>query len=154
MYLYNIKNIDVIVFKKIKRLRHYMKVVDDNINELNLKYSGDGTMNTYKIVKIKRDNAYRIYTVLNFDQNLYKTYDNRFIDLGVRKFVKEFTEDLNSKGLREMIKIHEISAIGESSAFVSFEFRDINIAKWKLIFNFVVGISIFVLSLYIISLFF
>ena len=79
MILYNIKIKDVIVLKKIKRLRHYMKVVDDNIDELSLKYSGDGTMNTYKIVKIKRDKAYRIYTVLNFDQELYKTYDNRSI---------------------------------------------------------------------------
>ena len=131
-----------------------MKVVDDNINELSLKYSGVDNMNTYKILSIKRDRAYRLYTVLNFDTELYKTYDNRFIDMGVRKFVSEFIEDLNKKGLREMVKISKISKIGESSALVSFEFKDIDIAKWKLFLYGVIGISFFVISLFIISLLF
>ena len=135
------------MFKKFKRLKHYMAVVDNNIDELSFKYSGVDNMNTYKILSIKRDGAFRIYTVLNFDQKLYDTYDNRFIDMGVRKFVGEFIEDLNRKGLREMVKISRISKIGESSALVSFEFKDIDIAKWKLFLYGVIGISFFIVSL-------
>ena len=122
------------LFKKISLYLSYRKALLDNKNEL---LSG----RNFRI-----DGVNRLYTVVNVPPELFdeaytmKTSDiNKISEPYITEFVKQVSDILDSKGLRELYEIYDISKIDRFSYLVIFGFKFFNtdrVAK-SILFKFI-----------------
>lgn len=105
------------IFKKIKLFNSFKKTLDENRSELELKF------------KVRLDNAYRLYTVINVPEDLIgEAYSLKKSDIDkisenyVKKYSNELGNYLNSKGLSELYKFYKIDKVGKYSYLIVFGF--------------------------------
>jgi hypothetical protein len=73
-------------FKKIKNLKYYSNILEENRAEL------------YEKFNIKIDNIYRMYTVYNIDESEWKTYGGDKPILYENKTLEDFLTNKSSSG--------------------------------------------------------
>ncbi len=73
-------------FRKIKNLRYYCNILDENRDEL------------YEKFNIKVDNIYRMYTVYNIDEDEWRTYGGDKPILYENKTIEDFLSNKSSSG--------------------------------------------------------
>jgi hypothetical protein len=109
---------NISLFKKIKLFKSFRNIVKTNSSELELKF------------KIRIDNAYRLYTVINVPEELIgeayslkKTDIDRISENYIRQYSSELAAYLNSKGLNELYDFYKIDKVGKYSYLIVFGFR-------------------------------
>jgi hypothetical protein len=109
---------NISLFKKIKLFKSFRNIVKTNSSELELKF------------KIRIDNAYRLYTVINVPEELIgeayslkKSDIDRISENYIRQYSSELAAYLNSKGLNELYDFYKIDKVGKYSYLIVFGFR-------------------------------
>jgi hypothetical protein len=109
---------NISLFKKIKLFNSFRNIVKTNSSELELKF------------KIRIDNAYRLYTVINVPEELIgeayslkKSDIDRISENYIRQYSSELAAYLNSKGLNELYDFYKIDKVGKYSYLIVFGFR-------------------------------
>ena len=108
------------IFKKLKLLSYYKKILKENKNELSTIYN------------IKIDNVYRCYTVLNFPpeiQENIKKLGYNYLDGEVKKYLANLDSFFLKKGLLELIGIDSIDRISEYNVRVILRFSLLDTIK-------------------------
>lgn len=125
------------MFRKLNNLFFYMRTIKRNIDNINRYFAINAKERPYELKSINIDNAYRIYTVLNFnklEEDLEYKYgvtdktDNNYIkvtylDNEVKKFILEMDMQLRKIGLFEMVTLTKADMMTESSILVVMEYK-------------------------------
>ena len=121
------------MFNKITNLFFYIKTLKAKSADINRHFiSLNGRTQPYEIKAIKVDNAYRLYTVLNFnntDQYMLEKYGHEYISSEIQKFIRDISSQLDMIGLRELYGLTTCERIAEKSFLVVIEYRYISVAK-------------------------
>jgi len=139
------------MLNKYRLMFSYMKTIKANIKNIESFFLENQSNFAYKITSLEIDNAYRIYTVLNFPpkttENIQK-YGHVYMDNEIKKFIKDLNIELNQIGLFELIALTRVDQKGESSVLINVEYKFVNIPR--LFRNLIIGgISIISLLFYL-----
>jgi hypothetical protein len=106
---------NVSLWNKIKLFNSFKKTIKENKKELENKY------------KIRIDNAYRLYTVLNIPEELIgesyalkKSDIERISQNFIEEYGTELANFLNKQGLNELYKYYEIKKVDKYSYLLVF----------------------------------
>jgi len=137
------------MFNKYKLMFSYMKEIKKHLPIIEQYFIENEINFPYKLKSFKIDNAYRIYTVLNFPPKTTKniqTYGQMFLDNETEKFIRELNDQLKKVGLYELVGLSRADRIGENNILIVVEYKYLNIALlYKIIiFCIIVIIGLFV----------
>lgn len=135
------------MFKKLKGLFFYIRTIKRNINRLKEHFILSPIPRPYTLTDIKIDNAYRIYTVMNFKpktQEEMRNYGYYYMDNEVKKFIKEFSVELTKIGLMEYVGLAQADQINEYSVLIVMEYKNIRTTKLfkRLIYTTIISLVI------------
>lgn len=108
------------MFKSIKSFFKYKKILKSNKRNLMLVYN------------LKKDNFFRLYTVLNMSPNIQetiKTYGYYYMDSEVRKYISSLDKYFMEIGISDMIGIHTADQVAEYSVLIIMSFKYFNTKK-------------------------
>lgn len=95
------------MFQKIKLYKEYKKVIRENEEELQNKFS------------LRRDLVNRLYTVIRLDDEVVKQYYPEDISKPyIAKFSNEVDAFLSTKGLRELVALRKVEKITDEDYLV------------------------------------
>jgi len=95
------------MFQKIKLYKEYKKVIRENEEELQNKFS------------LRRDLVNRLYTVIHLDDEVVKQYYPEDISKPyILKFSTEVDAFLSTKGLRELVAMRKVERITDEDYLV------------------------------------
>lgn len=118
------------MFKKYKLLKFYVDTIKKHIGDIREHFLT--TNNTYQIIDIKYDKAYRVYTVLNFPPNTAENiqkYGYRYLDNETRKFLADLNNQFQKYGLLELIGLSKADQLSETSVHIVVEFKLLKTTK-------------------------
>lgn len=120
------------MFRKLKNLITYCRTIKKNINNLRTHFILNSENKPYEIIDMDIDNAYRIYTVINFKpqtQEDLKKYGYYYMDNEVKNFIREMNIELKKIGLFEFIGLSRADQIDDNSVWIVMEYRFLKTTK-------------------------
>ena len=137
------------MFRKLRNLIFYCKTLKKNLKNLQKHFVENSQNKPYKIIDIKLDHAYRLYTVINFKpktQEEMRKYGYYYMDKEVKSFIKDINDELAKIGLYEFVGLSRADQISEFSVFIVIEYKFMKTTKFfkRLLYS---TISIFLISL-------
>lgn len=106
------------MFQKIKLYSEYKKIIRENEEELQNKFS------------LRRDLVNRLYTVIHLDDEIVKQYYPEDISKPyIAKFSTEVDNFLSTKGLRELVALRKVERITDEDYLVVIGYSLFDTAK-------------------------